>query len=344
MSAIVYFIPPQRINKANLQEVFIRTNFLKNFYAHDRIGIKLHFGEENNYNYLNPQYVKTIVEIVKSNQLQPSLIETSTLYRGARQNRTSHIKLAYTHGFSEIEIGAPIEIVDGERGEEFELIKTDFSLVKYAKIAKGINTFQGLVNLAHYKGHFVVGFGGVLKNIAMGLAAKGGKLQMHSQTKPYIKQKICKKCRSCVGVCPNDAIVITANASVISEKCIGCASCIEVCSEKAIQFNWNEASSSIMKKMAEYAWAILHNRKCLHFNFAVKITPNCDCMNMTENPIISDLGVFASLDPVAADMAVWERTKDNIYNLYPSLNPELLLDYAEAIGLGAKGYQLIELP
>jgi hypothetical protein len=137
--------------------------------------------------------------------------------------------------------------------------------------------------------------------------------------------------------------VITENGSVIGKSCTGCASCVEICPEGAIRIDWNEGSESTQKKMAEYAWAILQNRLCLHFNFALKITPNCDCMNVTEKPIMPDIGVFASYDPVACDMAVWERTKNHINNLYPELNPELLLDCSEKLGLGKKAYLLIKV-
>ncbi len=343
MKTAVYFIPAHRINTESINEIFNQIKFLTNFTVQSKIGIKVHFGEDGNYNHLAPQYVKSVVDIVKAHHLKPALIETSTLYRGARQNRTTHIDLARKHGFTKNNVGAEIDIVDGERGEDFKTVLTDFQNVKNAKIAQGLDNYHGIINLAHYKGHFVVGFGGVIKNIAMGLAAKGGKLEMHSLTKPSVKKDKCNKCETCISVCPVDAISITANSAIIRKSCIGCASCIEVCPEGAIRINWNEASESTQKKMVEYAWAILSNRKCVHFNYALKITPNCDCMDRTEKPIMPDIGVFASLDPVACDMAVWEKTQKNIDRLYPELNPQLLMDYAQELGLGYKTYQIREI-
>lgn len=343
MKSVVYFIPAHKIDTSSLTQIFNRTKFLANFPLRSNIGVKIHFGEDGNHNHLSPQYIKSVVDIVKVNNLKPTLIETSTLYRGARQNRTTHIKLAHQHGFTENNIGAKIDIVDGERGERFKLIPVNFRNIQSARVAKGLDNYDGLLNLAHYKGHFVVGFGGVIKNIAMGLAAKGGKLEMHSLTKPKVKKDKCTKCETCVSVCPVDAITITEQSAVIGNSCIGCASCIEVCPDGAIRINWNEASESTQKKMAEYAWAILHNRKCLHFNYALKITPNCDCMNRTESPIMPDLGVFISIDPVACDMAVWEQTKDRIDKLYPELNPQLLLDYARELGIGNTRYEIKEI-
>jgi len=339
----VYFIPKHKIDSDTINKVITDTKYFEHLQGKKNLGIKMHFGEQGNNNHLKPEYVKIVIDITKANNCNPTIIETSTLYRGARQNRSAHIKLAAEHGFSEQTIGAPIEIIDGERGEEFINILTNLKYVKQAKVGKGITKFDALINLAHYKGHFVVGFGGVIKNIAMGLAAKGGKLEMHSQTKPWIKQKKCNNCEKCISVCPTDAIVITEKGAIINEACNGCASCVEVCPENAVSINWNEGSESTQRKMAEYAWLILKDRLCLHFNFALKITPNCDCMNVTEKPIMDDIGVFISYDPVACEMVIWDRTKNNINKLYPELDPELLMDYAEKLGLGKKAYQIIEI-
>jgi uncharacterized Fe-S center protein len=339
--SVVYFIPAERIKTETLKAVIEQTKFFKQLTGKKKLGIKVHFGEQGNNNYLNPEYVKIIVSLAKGYNANPILVETSTLYRGARQNRASHIKLAGKHGFGKEFIGAPIEIIDGERGEAFFEVKTNFQNVRNAKVAKGLSQFDGLINLAHFKGHFVVGFGGVIKNIAMGLAAKGGKLEMHSQTKPSVKKGKCSKCESCLAVCPADAITILEKSALIGKSCIGCASCVEVCPEGAIRINWNESSKATQRKMAEYAWAILKNRHCLHFNFALKITPNCDCMNITEKPMMDDIGAFISNDPVACDMAVWELTKNKINKLYPELHPEVLLDYSEELGVGKKSFKIL---
>jgi uncharacterized protein len=341
--SFVYFIPANKINPETISKVFANTKFFGALKGKKNIGIKVHFGEHGNKTYLNPEYTKIVVAISKTYNANPTIIETSTLYRGARQNRSTHIKLAHEHGFSKKEVGASIAIIDGERGEQFTIVKTNFTNVKEAKIAKGLDNFGGIINLAHYKGHFVVGFGGVIKNIAMGLAAKGGKLEMHSHTKPWVKQNKCTKCETCLSVCPTDAIIITEKGSVIGKSCIGCASCIEACPAGAISINWNQGSTSTQKKMAEYAGVILKDRLCLHFNFALKITPNCDCMNVTEKPIMNDIGVFASADPVACEMATWDKTKTNINKLYPELNPEFLMSYSEKLGLGKKAYEIIEI-
>ncbi|MCX7785001.1 MAG: DUF362 domain-containing protein [candidate division WOR-3 bacterium] len=343
MKSTVYYIPVNKINAVSINQAVVNTNFIFQLINAKNIGIKVHFGEAGNNNYLEPKYVKMFVDLVKAKGKNPTLIETSTLYRGQRQNRISHIKIAYEHGFNENNVGAPIAILDGERGEAFEEIEVSLNYIRNAKIARGLRDYDTLINLAHFKGHFVVGFGGVIKNIAMGLSAKGGKLEMHSQTKPFVKLDKCNKCETCVSVCPTDAIIISDKGAEISSTCVGCASCVEVCPENAIKINWNESSELTQKKMAEYAWAILKNRVSLHCNFALKITPNCDCMDRTEKPILSDIGLFISLDPVACDQAVWDRTKNKINELYSEINPEILLAYCEQLGLGNRQYEICEI-
>lgn len=340
MKSIVYYIQIDKINPIYIKQVLIDSRFISQLPTAKNIGIKVHFGEAGNNNYLSPKYVKIFVDLIKEFGKSSTLIETTTLYRGRRQNRESHIQLAYEHGFTETNVGAPIAILDGERGEAFDEIAVNLGYIQSAKIAQGLRDFDTIINLAHFKGHFVVGFGGVIKNIAMGLSAKGGKLEMHSQTKPFIKTDKCNKCETCISVCPTDAITISEDGAKINSLCIGCASCVEICPENAIKINWNESSELTQKKMAEYAWAILKNRTCLHCNFAIKITPNCDCMDRTENPIMPDLGLFISLDPVACDWAVWEKTKDKINKLYPEINPEILLTYCEELGLGKRQYEV----
>ncbi len=343
MKSIVYYLPTSKITTNSIRQILIDTRFLPQLVNAKNIGIKVHFGEEGNNNYLEPRYVQMFVNEIKALGKKPTLIETSTLYRGRRQNRDSHIKLAFEHGFTEDNVNATIKILDGARGEAFEETMVNLNYIQKAKIAQKLRDYDAVVNLAHFKGHFVVGFGGVIKNIAMGLSAKGGKLEMHSQTKPYVKTDKCINCETCISTCPADAITISKRSAIIDSNCIGCASCVAICPENAIKINWNESSILTQKKMAEYALAIIRNRIWLHCNFAIRITPNCDCMDRTENPVMPDIGLFISLDPVACDQAVWDRTKDKINKLYPQINPEILLTYCERLGLGTRQYEICEI-
>jgi uncharacterized Fe-S center protein len=99
----------------------------------------------------------------------------------------------------------------------------------------------------------------------------------------------------------------------------------------------------VQMKMVEYARAVLAGRQVFHFNFCLRITPNCDCNDRTEKPVMDDVGVFGSLDPVACEQAAWDRTGRDLGRLYPQLKPELLIEAAAGRGLGRRDYRLVEL-
>lgn len=308
-----------------------------------RLAIKVHFGEDGNDNFLNPKFVREAVRVLSLKGVQPTIVETATLYRGKRQEAKTHIELAHDHGFRLQDVLAPIEILDGKNGAEYYEVETGLKYVRKAKLAKGLRRYGFLLNLAHFKGHFVTGFGGVVKNLAMGLSAKGGKLEMHSSSKPFVNSEKCASCDDCIDYCPAQAISFVEYVAKIGYPCTGCAGCITVCRYGAIQIKWDSGAESVQKKMAEYALAILRERRALHFNFLINITPNCDCYPTTEKPILADIGFLASLDPIACEQASWDKTKKELKKLYSHLNPEILLEYGEKIGLGNREYKLVEL-
>ena len=327
----------------NIGKVLKISGFLDLLPYRRKLGVKVHFGEEGNNNFLSPKLVREAIKTVSKCGVQPALLETSTLYRSKRADAKSHTELALSHGFRLNQVLAPIEIIDGKRGEGYFVKDTNLPNVKKAKIAKGLRKLGLLLNLAHFKGHFVTGFGGALKNIAMGLSAKGGKLEMHSLSKPYVNPDKCKSCGTCLDACPVDAISFVRYVAKIGLNCYGCASCVIVCPNAAIQIKWNEASEMTQQKLAEYAKTILEDRKTFHFNFAINLTPNCDCYPGTEKPFMPDIGFFASYDPVAIDQAAFDRIDEKIKEIYPHLNPEVTLEHGEKIGLGSREYQIVEV-
>uniref|UniRef100_A0A7V3PU18 DUF362 domain-containing protein n=1 Tax=candidate division WOR-3 bacterium TaxID=2052148 RepID=A0A7V3PU18_UNCW3 len=340
--SVVWFVPAERVLDG-VGLILKNSGFFSQVKPRKRVGIKVHFGEAGNSNHLDPEIVRRVVITTSYYDLQPVLIETTSLYRGRRQRAAEHIKLAQEHGFSVSRVLAPIEILDGEFGEKFYTVNFGPGLAGQAYLASGLRYYRYLINLAHFKGHFVVGFGGALKNLAMGLAAKAGKLAMHSSSKPYVDEEKCASCGTCIDYCPHDAISFRQYVASIGRACTGCGGCVAVCPYGAIKLNWDAASDSVQQKMADYCRAILSGRVAIHFNFALKITPNCDCYPQTEQPIVPDIGVFASLDPVACDQAVLDRLENNIRKLYPHINPGILLARAEEIGLGQRDYELITM-
>ncbi|MEO0005170.1 MAG: DUF362 domain-containing protein [candidate division WOR-3 bacterium] len=337
--AIVWFVPVSRI-KEGLGVILEDSGFFQRTKPKKKLGIKVHFGEEGNNNHLDPDFVRIAALRAVKHDLQPVVIETTSLYRGRRQRASEHLKLAKEHGFTIERTLVPIEILDGEFGERYYTVEVQSPQVSRAFLAQGLRFIRYLINLAHFKGHFVCGFGGAIKNLAMGLAAKAGKLAMHSSSKPYVEESKCASCGTCVDYCPHDAIDFFQYVARIGKACTGCGSCVAVCPYGAIRLKWDEASESVQKKMADYCLAVLTNRQAIHFNFAINITPNCDCNTKTERPIMPDIGLFASFDPVACDQAVLDRTQEKLKELYPNLNPEIVLERGEEIGLGTRRYEL----
>jgi uncharacterized Fe-S center protein len=338
----VFFVGPDRL-EATLPGLLEATGFLDKLTHRHRLGIKLHFGEEGNRNYLRPEWVRAAVTTVARRVVDVVLLETTTLYRGSRARGSTHVALAHRHGFTLANVMAPVQIVDGEQGEDCYEVPVNRNYVAQAKLGRKLRYVPQLLNLAHFKGHFVTGFGGVLKNLAMGLAAKSGKLDMHSLSKPVVNEAKCASCGDCVEYCPHQAIDFIKEVARIGRSCTGCAGCIAVCRPGAISIQWNEAAENVGMKVVEYAWAVLKDRLALHVNFVLKVTPNCDCMGITEDPLLPDVGVFASFDPVACEQAAWDATQVALKKQYPHLEPERQIAYAEELGLGTRQYEIVKI-
>lgn len=338
--SVVWCAPPERLPE-QVARILLASEFFDRTKPRKRLGIKLHFGEAGNHNHIEPEVVRQVVVLASRFHLEPFLIETTSLYRGRRATRREHIKLACEHGFDVKQVLAPIDILDGEFGEKFYTVAMNSTELPKAFLAAGLRYYSYIINLAHFKGHFVTGFGGTIKNLAMGLASKAGKLAMHSSSKPYVDEVRCASCGACVEYCPHQGISFVRYVAKISSSCTGCGGCVAVCPHGAIKLKWDLASDSVQTKMADYCQAVLTGRAAIHFNLAVKITPNCDCNSVTEKPMMPDLGVFGSFDPVACDQAVFDRAREKIKECYPELDPEILLARAAEIGLGSRNYQLV---
>ncbi|HTW92673.1 MAG TPA: DUF362 domain-containing protein [bacterium] len=341
-TAIVYSVPPERAQEG-VGAILEASEYFKRLRPKKRVGIKVHFGEHGNHNHLRPEFVRAAAVAASYYNLQPVVIETTALYRGRRQEATEHLRLAREHGFTIKNVLAPLEILDGRHGEKSYPVPLDSALVPVARLAQGLRRIRYVINLAHFKGHMVAGFGGVFKNLAMGLAAKAGKLEMHSQSKPWVDSDRCVSCGDCVDYCPSDAINYEQYVAHVGPNCTGCGGCLAICKQNAIRFDWDAGSEMVQRKIVEYAQAVMLDRELIHLNFCLNITRNCDCNTQTEKPIMPDVGLFGSLDPIACEQAAWDRTGPKLKTIYPELRPELLLETAEARGLGTRRYRLVEL-
>jgi uncharacterized Fe-S center protein len=325
--------------------------------------VKLHFGESGNDGYINPVYVRQVVDKVKEHGGKPFITDSNTLYRGSRSNAVDHLITAIEHGFAYAVVGAPLIIADGLSGQhyhEVEIRKKHFNRVK---ISGNIFAAKGLIVLSHFKGHDVAGFGGAIKNLAMGCAPPAGKQAQHS-ARPMTFRKRCTGCGICLPVCPRSAISLSGGKSSInSAQCVGCFSCMTACPENAIEVDWETDIPPFIERMVEYAYGAAKHfpGRAGYINFLIRITPDCDCCPFSDVPVVPDIGFLASTDPVAIDAASldlvnkqtglrnsllrshYKPGEDKFRGIHPHTDGGFQIRYAEEIGLGTSSYDLVEL-
>jgi len=339
----------------------------------DFVAIKLHFGEKGNTAFVRPIFLRKIVDRVKGYKGKPFLTDTNTLYTGTRSEAISHLATAYENGFIESVVGAPLVIADGLRGNSAMRVRIDKPIFKTVSIAHEIYMADTLICVTHFTGHELSGFGGALKNLGMGCSTREGKLSQHSNISPKVKGKDCKGCELCLSWCPSGAISMISPegaergkstiAFIDPEKCIGCGECILPCRSGAIQIQWEEATPLFQKKMVEYAYGAVQRKKgkVLYLNFLTQISPACDCYGYSDTPIVNDIGILSSENPVAIDQASvdlikgetgnrssklsknWKPGEDKFHAIYPEVDWTIQLDYGEEIGLGTRDYELIKI-
>lgn len=302
------------------------------------VPLKVHFGERGNQTYLGPENLAGLVDWLRGRGIDSCFLETGAVYSGARMRAADHRALAAEHGFTAL----PVVIADGERGEDFVEVAIQAKHFATCKIARGIAALPQMIVVSHFKGHALAGFGGALKQLAMGCAARGGKLAQHIDAKPFIIPFLCRRCGLCARQCPADAIRVGGMLPKISHRrCIGCAACIAVCPHHAILVNLLRVNlaDTFREKLAEYALAAQKQTRCLYVTFAFNLTDNCDCVGKPMTPIARDLGVLASSDPVAIDQACLDLC-DQAEGKQVFGGRHLLV-YAETLGLGSRRYDLV---
>jgi len=328
------------------------------------VAIKMHFGEKGGHAYIRPTFVRSIVDQVKDAGGKPFLTDSSTLYPGERKEAVSALTCAIENGFAYAVVNAPLIMGDGLRGHSARRVAVPGELLSEVDIGQEILEADAMIVLSHFKCHELTGFGGAIKNLAMGCSSREGKLEQHSTVAPSISQKHCTACGVCLKACAHDAIDLDSGKAVIDEaRCTGCGRCITICEPQAIRINWNEESSLVMKKMAEYSLGSVSGKtgKVLYINFITQVSPACDCYGHSDAPIVPDIGILASSDPVALDQACadlvnqahglpgtalqngHEPGRDKFRGVYPKIDWEVQLEHGEKMGLGRREYELVPL-
>lgn len=369
MASKVYFSDfrakgPKQSKIQKIQRLFDAAGFSSLINPGDLTAVKLHFGEIGNDGFISPVFVRQVVEKIKEAGGSPFLTDTNTLYTGKRSNGVDHITTAVLHGFDYAVAGAPVIIADGLKGGDERLVTVGKKHFDQTRIAGAIADAGAMMVLSHFKGHEMAGFGGAIKNLAMGCATPKGKQDQHA-TRPVVNPKKCVGCGLCVEICPTKAIAMTDKKAIVSQSvCIGCGECMAHCQVKAFQLNWDTELKDFTEKMTEYALGAVTGKqaKTGYMNFLMNITPDCDCAPWSDAPIVADIGILVSNDPVALDQACLDLVNDAVGNHHSRLGDSadpackdkfkalhthsfgtVQLSYGEEIGLGNRAYELIKI-
>ena len=332
--------------------------------------IKMHFGELGNLSFLRPNYARAVADVVKELGGMPYLTDCNTLYPGSRKNALEHLYCAWENGFTPLTVGCPILIGDGLKGtDEVAVPVVGGEYVTEAKIGRAVMDADVFISLSHFKGHEMAGFGGAIKNIGMGCGSRAGKQEQHANGQPSVDESLCRGCRRCQKQCANNGLVFheaTHTMYVDPNHCVGCGRCVESCSFGALSFQSDAVCQLLNRRMAEYAKAVIDGRPNFHISLVMDISPNCDCHGENDVPILPDIGMFASFDPLALDQACVDAClaatpmpgsqlarhlaepgfvdhHDHFTNSTPESEWRSCLEHAEKIGLGTRSYQLIKI-
>ncbi len=289
--SVVYFCP--RINADNLVRVYKALGRE----AKGRVAAKLSTGEAGNPNHLSTDVIKKLIKLTDA-----VIVECNTAYEGKRCNAADHLQTAAEHGFTAI---AEVDIMDADG--EIALPVSNGKHLKENYVGKNWRNYDFTMVLSHFKGHPMGGFGGALKNVAIGMASSAGKAWIHTAGK-----------------------------------------------SKDVPVDWENVppQEDFLESMAEACESVFNvaGNNILYINVANNLSVDCDCVAEPETIKMEDIGILASLDPVALDRACVDMVynspdpgKSHLIERIESRNGTHLLDYAEELGLGSQKYDLITL-
>ena len=329
------------------------------------VAVKVHVGQPGSTRFLRPQFVRAAVDRLKALKAKPFLTDSNTLYLGDRDNAVDHAKAAEAHGYSITGTGAPFLVADGLTSKELSEVHVDLKHFQKVRYGAAAHHAGAIVVLSHFKAHLVAGYGGAVKNVSMGLGGRAAKQQMHGNVKPaYEDESKCTMCGTCAAVCPASAVEAEEGLMKFDwHLCEGCGDCIVHCPTGALRIQWDERPEILGEKMAEVAFAVLKHKKdkAIFLNFLLDVTPDCDCLPWSDHPVVPDIGILASHDPVAIDAAsadlvnacaglphtrlrgAFQPGQDKIRDIHPAVDWSCQLAYGESIGLGSAKYRLVDI-
>jgi len=375
------------------QRLFDAAGLNECFKKGDRVALKIHCGEWNNTGYLRPSIVAGIVEKVKQYGGDPFVTDTTTLVYGSRLGRTTAqdmYKTAARNGYTEATLGCPLVVADGDYGVDDVKVKVDGNFLQYAYIGRAIADADAMIAVTHFKGHGQGVYGGSIKNLGIGCQSKRGKATVHQTTHPKwgigagyahapekCKGPECPTYTVCVELCPVEALTFTDKPPYVKwdrKKCVGCAACWTLlgCGVRVYPPEIEKLMPAVFADAAAATIKVLGKEHVGFINFAIDISPWCDCAAFTDTWLLPNLGVFASKDIVAVDMACldaadkvpavpgskaydkgimdepWEVGHEKFTYVSPAprfaeVSQWIQVNAAKSLGLGSTEYELIEV-
>ncbi len=345
------------IEKAGIGELPLKDSFA---------AVKMHFGEPGNLAFLRPNYARAVVDVLKEKGAHPFLTDANTMYPGMRRNALDHLTAALMNGFGPMQTGCHVLIADGLTGTDDVAVPIDGEYCKTAYIGRAAMDADVIISLTHFKGHEGTGFGGALKNLGMGLGSAAGKRDMHCDGKPSVDEGSCVGCGRCLKQCVHDALTLqgegkSRKAHIDHGKCVGCHRCVGACNTRGAISGANSAEEILGCKVAEYAWAVIKDKPNFHISLVMDVSPFCDCYPSNDTPVIADIGMFASFDPVALDSACADacnkaqplpgsmladckhHSGDIFGDMHPATAWRKGLEHAQKLGMGSMAYDIIEV-
>ena len=345
---------------AKLENMLSKMDLSRYISKDDTVAVKTHFGSEGGHRIVRPIFLRKVVDAVKAQRGKPFVTDT------VRLEGLEYLETANMEGINYLSVGCPVVLADGISGMNYQTVKAGEILGEIG-IASEIYDADAMIVVTHCKGHIQAGYGGAIKNLAMGAVSaknrKGkserGRVHAIDTHLAWYEDK-CELCGDCVKICDHDAITMNDKIEIDYFMCHKCRRCVEACKNEALWLPIME--DEFQMAMAEAAKAALDTfkpDKIVYINFIMEVMPHCDCHPHSDVPVINDQGIITCDDIVAIDQAsldIIENSaplpdskahgldlKEGLFFGLTGRNPYVHVDYAAKLGLGEKEYKIIDI-